>query len=128
MKLEHWLKRQRLSLVDFLVLHKLNTYEDLVKYCKKYGLKCNLDEGMKDVFEQFKKQQVVEKRSNNSRKTDSQPDKKRNSQRRQTNSDSARGSKTRSNKSKSVGRPSRKRKKDNEVESIHKRSKSASDE
>ena len=127
MKLINWLKRQRMTLQHFIILHGIQNYQDLIQYCNNKKLVCPPENEVKHVFTSNNGSQTVEKRSNNTRKIISSTDKKRrDSKRRQTNSDSVGGSKTGANKSKGVGRSSRKRKKDIKVEPLHERSESTS--
>jgi hypothetical protein len=112
-KLEHWLKRQRLTLKQFLRRHKFENYEELESFCKNKNLICFDKEEVDDVFADLQKHRVVEKRTNSIRQNTSKSTKNRSEDRRSNNSNSARRSKTKPDESKSVRRTSRKRKEDN---------------
>tara|TARA_X000001388_G_scaffold58674_1_gene43997 strand:- start:411 stop:794 length:384 start_codon:yes stop_codon:yes gene_type:complete len=126
MKLDMYLKRQRITLEHLINLLNIKEYSELVDHCQSIGIKCSSAEEVKHVFERQTGSDSMEEGSVNKRSPKNNGDNKPTARKR-SNSASAGRPKTRTSKSQSTRRGSRRKKASDNVESVHSNSKSGSD-
>tara|TARA_A100001515_G_scaffold54953_1_gene43424 strand:+ start:6061 stop:6444 length:384 start_codon:yes stop_codon:yes gene_type:complete len=125
MKLDMYLKRQRITLEHLINLLNISEYSELVDHCQSIGIKCSSEEEVKYVFESQAGSDSMEKGSASKRSTKNNGDNKP-AARKRSNSTSAGRSKTRTSKSQSTRRGGRRKKASDNVESVLSNSKSGS--